>query len=613
MTAAPADVYRARKAAYEAAAAAEEQRSRRLSRLRLLTAAAFVAALLALVQLLAWWAGAAAGLLLVVFVWLVVRHDRVEQRLDAARVMVALNGDALARIARDWDALPPAWSVSLSEDHPFASDLDVFGHASLVQVLGPVYTPTGRDTLARWILEPASADSAAIAARQEAARELAPALDFRQHAAALARNVPGVRSEDSALPHVLQWAEAPGALTDRDWVPWIAVVLAAATVLGAVGAFLGLVSSAWWLLSGTLGWGLRWFVHGRLEHAIGGAGGEHGLRPWAALIAYVSATRFTSSLLVQVRADLQGPHGDAPQALRALEQLVALSDARHSVWLYVPLQTLTLWDLHVWWAIERWRRRHGREVRRWLDAAGRVDALSALASVPFDHPDWAWPEFHPDADRIEASDAGHPLLSDAVRVCNDVVVGPPGRFLLITGSNMSGKSTLLRAIGLNVVLAHAGAPVCAARFRLPLLRLHTSMRVSDSLERGLSLFMASLVRLQQVVSAGRQSTSARRLCYLLDEVLQGTNSAERQVAVRTIMQHLLRCDAIGAVTTHDLELAADASFTDRADSFHLQETLAGSGDDVSMTFDYRLRPGPARSGNALQLLRMLGLADSHTS
>ena len=178
-----------------------------------------------------------------------------------------------------------------------------------------------------------------------------------------------------------------------------------------------------------------------------------------------------------------------------------------------------------------------------------------------------------------------------MRVPNDVQLGPPGRFLLITGSNMSGKSTLLRAIGLNVVLAHAGGPTCAAAFRLPRLALHTSMRVSDSLELGLSLFMASLVRLQQIVRAARIATADRRVCFLLDEVLQGTNSAERQIAVRTVVDHLLGCEAIGAVTTHDLELARDAGFTAHADSFHLQETLAGSGADISMTFDYRLRPG----------------------
>ncbi len=612
----PIDAYRARAAAFEAAAEAEARRSRTVSRLRLATAAVIVAALVVLVRDVSAWAAALAAFGVVVFVWLVRRHDRIEQRRDAAGAMAALNRDGLARVARSWDALPAPWTPPVPDDHPFAVDLDVFGHASLAQVLGPVPTPTGRRTLSGWLLDPAAADLEAIGARQQAVRELAPALDFRQQAATMARRLSGTSTDTSgALPHVLRWAEAPDAFARRAWLPWVATTLGVVTVAGAIAAYLGAITAGWWMLTGAIGWVVRWALREPVEQAFGGASGEQGLRPWATLLAHVAEAPFTSPLLAQARADLGmrdaggTQAGSASHALRSLEQLVALSDVRHAVWLYVPLQTLTLWDLHAWWAIERWRRRHGADVRRWLDAVGRVDALSALASIAYEHPDWAWPEFDGGLDRISAAAVGHPLLPDAVRVGNDLSVGPPGRFVLITGSNMSGKSTLLRAIGLNVVLAHAGGPACAARFRLPPLTLHTSMRVSDSLERGLSLFMASLVRLQQVVAAARAASPVRRVCYLLDEVLQGTNSAERQVAVRTVMAHLLRCEAIGAVTTHDLELAADPSFAAHADSFHLQETLVARGDDVTMTFDYRLRQGPARAGNALQLLRLIGLAE----
>jgi DNA mismatch repair ATPase MutS len=290
---------------------------------------------------------------------------------------------------------------------------------------------------------------------------------------------------------------------------------------------------------------------------------------------------------------------------------VALADFRLSTYLYLPIQTVTLWDLHVWWALERGRQRHGRHVRGWLEAIGRVEALSALASIAHDHPGWAFPTVHdtpaPEALRIEATGLGHALLTNAARVSNDVTIGPKGRFLLVTGSNMSGKSTLMRAVGVNVVLAHAGAPVCAATMQLPLVALHTSMRVADPLERGLSLFMASLVRLERIVRAAREARPDRPVCYLLDEVLQGTNSAERRVAVRTIVDHLLASWALGVVTTHDLDLARDPAFAAHADSVHLQETLSGEGDAVTMSFDYRLRPGPATGGNALQLLRLLGL------
>ncbi len=606
----PADTYRERVAHYEAVAAAEAVRSRSHSRARLIVALIVAVALGWLVQTGAWWAASAIGCGAVVFVWLVVRHDRVERRLDAARAMVALNREALARLARDWDALPSPWRPAVADDHPFAADLDVFGRASLTQVLGPVSTPTGRLALADALLQAVPRDPDDVRARQAAVRALAPELDFRQRLTALARHVPRTDTvAGTEVMHVLRWAEAPGGLGDRPWVTKAALVLAVATTGGAYGSLTGSFDGWWWLLTGTLGWALRWFVHEPLERCLAGASGEHGLRPWAPLIDLVATMPHGQGPLATARAALRGPSGDASRALRDLERLVALADARHSVWLYVPLQTLTLWDLHCWRAIERWRALHGRSVRGWLDAVGQVEALGALASLAFDQPGWAWPDVDRESTRIEAADLGHPLLSDRVRVGNDVGVGPPGRFLLITGSNMSGKSTLLRAIGLGVVLAQAGGPVCATRLRMPPLVLRTSMRVSDSLELGLSLFMASLVRLQRIVEAARQADPSHRVCYLLDEVLQGTNSAERQIAVRTIVGHLLRCEAIGAVTTHDLDLARDASFAAHADSVHLQETLTGRGDDVAMTFDYRLRPGPAQAGNALQLLRMLGLTE----
>jgi hypothetical protein len=591
---------------YESVAATESEGSRWHSRARLVVAAIAVAALVLLVRS----PGAASAMALscsvVVFAWLVVRHDRIERRRDAALAMVTLNTQALARRARSWNDLPAPWQPALPGDHAFAADLDVFGHASLTQLLGPVRTPTGRRTIAEWLLHGGTAPIESIHGRQAAVRELTPSLDFRQQLSALARFLPEATGAagDDGLPAAVRWAESPSGLEGRGWVSVTAVVLGVTTMTGAIGAYAGAVTGVWWLATGLLTWVLRWWVHDPLEHAIGGASGEHGLRPWVSLIEHVHSARFESPLLAAARDEATA----APTALRRLEQLVGLSDIRHMAWVFVPLHTLTAWDLHVWWLIERWRTRHGGEVRRWLEAVGRIEAAGGLAALAFDHPRWAFPVVDATATAVEGDAVGHPLLADAVRVANEVHLGPPGRFLLITGSNMSGKSTLLRAIGLNVVLAHAGGPACATALRLPPLTLHTSMRVSDSLELGLSLFMASLLRLQQIVQAARVATADRRVCFLLDEVLQGTNSAERQIAVRTVVDHLLGCEAIGAVTTHDLDLARDANFTARADSFHLQETLAGSGAAISMSFDYRLRPGPAQAGNALQLLRMLGLA-----
>ncbi len=283
--------------------------------------------------------------------------------------------------------------------------------------------------------------------------------------------------------------------------------------------------------------------------------------------------------------------------------------------LYFALQLATLWDFHLVHRLERWQRSTGKDVRRWLDALGALAALAALATLAHDNPDWTFPELSDGAPAsFEARALGHPLLPQRVRVANDVTVGPPGTFLLVTGSNMAGKSTLIRAIGLNVVLAQCGGPVCAARLRCSPLDVHSAIRVQDSLERGVSYFMAELQRLKQVVDAARAApASGRTLLYLLDEILQGTNSAERTIAARRILRYLISAGAIGAITTHDLTLADTESLARSRVDVHFTEQLRDGAAGSTMWFDYRLRPGVATSTNALKLLEMVGLPDDATS
>src|SRR3954470_294303 len=262
-------------------------------------------------------------------------------------------------------------------------------------------------------------------------------------------------------------------------------------------------------------------------------------------------------------------------------------------------------DVHIYFAFDRWRRRSGGHVRAWLDALGTIDALAVLARIRADEPAWVQPRVTSEATSVRAQALGHPLLAADKRVSNDVQVGPRGTLLLITGSNMSGKSTLLRAIGLNTVLAQAGAPVCASEFSMPPISVQTSIRVQDSLELGLSYFMAALARLKAIVDAAEGDRPAdRTLLYLLDEVLQGTNSAERAVAVRAIARHLLDAGAIGAMTTHDLALAQEEPLASAATLVHFTERVDPDG---QMSFDYRLRPGLATSRNALRLMQLIGI------
>ncbi len=247
----------------------------------------------------------------------------------------------------------------------------------------------------------------------------------------------------------------------------------------------------------------------------------------------------TSARLTAIFERLSAEGQPAPVSMRRLNRILGFGDLRRgAAILHLPIQALTLWDFHVIFALDRWRERSGSRVRGWLEALGELDALSLLATARRDNPEWAVPEIGADPS-IEASAIGHPLIPDARRVANDITIGPPGTVVLITGSNMSGKSTLLRAIGLNTVLAQAGGCVCAKRMRLPECDLQTSIRVQDSLELGLSYFMAALARLKGVVDAAEHDRGRRVLLFLLDEILQGTNSIERSIAVRAVTRHLL--------------------------------------------------------------------------
>jgi DNA mismatch repair ATPase MutS len=290
-----------------------------------------------------------------------------------------------------------------------------------------------------------------------------------------------------------------------------------------------------------------------------------------------------------------------------LHRRVELSHVRHSSYLYLILQSLLCWDLHVLALLERWQREAGPRVRGWLAALGRFEVLAALACLRFENPDWSFPVVAATEDRYEGRGLGHPLIRDGQRVANDVTLGPAGSFLLVTGSNMSGKSTLLRAIGVNAVLAQAGGPVCAESLRMPPVTLGTSILVEDSLAEGVSFFMAELQRIRWIVKeADRAHAEGRVLLYLLDEVLRGTNSYERQVAVRRVVLHLLKQGALGAVSTHDLQLAEVPEIAAVCVPVHFRETLH-PGEDPPMTFDYKMHPGVATTVNALKLMELVGL------
>ena len=581
------------------------RRSRLLSRLRLLTVLPALALLILalsrgpLVPLLT-----GAGVLFVVFAGLVVLHARVEDRIAWLDALLLVNARGLARIDRAWDRLPGADPPPgvVVDGHPYAADLDLFGRASLYQLLGPAATAMGARRLADWLLSGASGED--VQGRQEAVSALTPLAGWREHFAAH-----GVASSPAPLQDVerfLAWAEGEPFLGRHGWLLQAAVL----ALTGAIWVLLamyeaGLTESGFWLVPVVIGIVLSFALAGRVGAWLDRAGaGQRALGRYGQLLEQAVSVPQGAPRLAALHERLTANGREAPACMRQLQRVLGFGELRHSAGImHFPIQALTLWDFHVVFALERWRVRVGRHVRVWLEALAELDALVVVAGVGADNPTWTRPALASTA-IIEGAGLGHPLLPDDRRVTNDVRIGPQGTLLLVTGSNMSGKSTLLRSIGLNVVLAQAGSVVAAERFSLPPCDLQTSLRVQDSLELGLSYFMAALARLKGVVDAAQHERPGRVLLYLLDEILQGTNSVERALAVRAVARHLLAAGAIGVMTTHDLSLAAEEPLASSAELVHFSEIVSENGE---MRFDYRLRPGIATSRNALRLMKLIGI------
>ena len=562
------------------------------------------------------WASSAACA--VAFLALALVHDGVLTRKTHAQAVLAWNEEGLARLEHRWMHDPRAIDPKPDDAHPYAGDLDVFGRGSLMQSLDTTRSREGRALLAAWLSTPA--DAAEISLRQACARDLAPRVDLRED---LAVEGALVSAEPPDVAPLLAWAEGASGAPPSTLLVIIALALPALTLtLLIAGATLPVPRALWVVTLGAqvlLTMRYRALVTG----AIGAASEHHHtLARYQRMLAIVESARFDAAPLETLRAQLTGrqsadassPSSDgATVELRRLGRIVGFVDARQNEVFRLFIGPLLNWDLNCALALEGWRRRAGAHIRRHLAALARIEALCALGARAYERPDDAWPDVTDGACTpvLEGIELGHPLIERSKVVRNDVTLDAQGSVLLVTGSNMSGKSTLLRAIGTNVVLALAGAPVRAKSMRLAAFEVHTSMRVRDSLSEGVSHFLAELRRLKEVVDAADAAASrqVRPVLFLLDEILHGTNSRERHLGARAIVRHLVAQHACGAVSTHDLALGAlETELPGHVRNVHFREQIeAAPTGGETMTFDYHLRPGVVTSSNALRLMRMVGI------
>jgi hypothetical protein len=554
------------------------------------------------------WAGLALGLCgVVAFVGLVWFHRRVLATEDLTWRFWRVNENAAARARGEWHGLPETGAVFRNPEHAFTDDLDLFGPASLFQCISVAHTASGQAALARHL---SSVDDVqAISARQAAVRELVPELEFRQRLEAYTLddgNPPGRRPAPASPPRDLQalvdWAASAPSLSSRTGLVWTARLLPPVTLL----CLLGWAWGGWPFWLGLLPIALQLVISVKtsaearrvFDIVAASPGAVSRVRPAFDLI---EGKAYRAPLLVQQREVLYAGEHSASEQLRRFERILAWFELRHNGMLYPLLNVALLWDFHALVALEGWQTRVGRALAAWVETLGQCEALSSLAGLAYDNPDFSFPEVSDEGPMYEARGLAHPLIVARTPTPNDVALEGPGSALLVTGSNMSGKSTLMRAMGVAAVLAFAGGPVRARRLRLRRLRICTSMHIHDSLSAGVSHFYAELNKLRAALDA---IAGELPVFFLLDEILHGTNSEERQIGARWILAHLIEAGAIGAVSTHDLELCVlPPNLMQRVQTVHLRENVEGE----RMTFDYRLRTGPVDGGNALRLMRTLGL------
>lgn len=536
-----------------------------------------------------------------------LQHGRILRKRDSANMRAKIHELHLQRIEGKLDGLDGGDGLA-PVDHPYAGDLDVVGPGSLFARLSVAHTEAGRRILASWLLAPASETE--IEARAAAVKELAPKVAYR---ADLEGAVFDTGEERLDGARFVEFIRAEPVVLRTPWMNFAAIAMPLVT-LTLVALSGNILPSYAWVPTFVL----QAFISMRAEPFVRHA---HSLvvsrlrfvESYRALFEVVEKSTPTSPRLIALKAQLSANGTTATQELRSLEMWAGFFELRSQGLAHFVINPLLLWDLNVLRNVERWAQRAGKHCEAWFNAVGEIEALSSLATLAHQDPDATTPTIGAPGSAFVADGLRHPLIAADARIPNDLRIEGPSHALLITGSNMAGKSTLLRAVGLNTVLALAGGQVTARAFSVPRVRLRASMRVADSLQRGASYFQAELARLRIVVT---DADAEPPLLVLLDELLRGTNAKARHVGARAVLLHLLARHAMGLVATHDIalseledELQNDPSGM-RVKNVHFTDVFEGG----EMKFDYILRDGVVRTSNALRLLRMAGIeVDDDTS
>ena len=485
----------------------------------------------------------------------------------------------------------------LPREHSYAADIDIFGHASLYQFINRSTSDMGAMQLADWLLFPAK--PAEIMERQAAIKELKEKMLWRQDIQAYGKET---NIRQSTFEKLMAWLNEPTIfLQFRHW-KWLRIVLPAFILLVVTAAITGWVSMnllySFLLLFAVIAFQVNKYVaplHEKLSKIV------DEMDALSLSIAAIEKEKFSSPFCILLQQHFFANNETASKKIRKLKRILDRLDIRYNIVLSAPLNLLLLWNLQQALDLEKWKKQYAADVENWFKTLGIFEALNSFAAVHFNNPDWVFPSLHDKHFFLEATELGHPLINKSNRVNNFIQMEDKGELMLVTGSNMAGKSTYLRSVGINVVLAMAGAPVCAATFRLSPVQLISSMRIADNLQESTSTFYAELKKLKTVIG---HVNNDEKVFILLDEILRGTNSLDRHTGSEALIKQLIKHKAAGIIATHDLALAdIKNEFPESILNYHFDVQV----NNEELYFDYKLQPGVCTSLNASILMTKIGI------
>ncbi len=522
-------------------------------------------------------------------------HQNIGKQREHYKILQQVNENELKYLALNYNEFENGEEF-MDPAHPNSVDMDIFGSFSLFQYINRTSTSIGKKRLSEYLTQPANFEE--IQKRQESIKELSPKLEWRQDFQSHSFQTEDSQREISAL---VRWLEKEDYVILNNGFLKILLWVFPALVFGAiVGIYFGLS----YKIAVGLGIGqllvIRHYLMQINEIHAQTAQANKYLKKYAQIIAHIEKDHFETPKLKQLRERFISDSGTASEAFRELSYIISQLNVRYNIFAVV-LSGTVLWDLQWIRRLEVWKSKSKSALPEWFEALQEFEAMNAISTLHYNHPDWIFPTIQPENPSFKGVQLGHPLIDRNKRVANNIELPHKGHIKLITGSNMAGKSTFLRTVGLNIILAMMGAPVCAKRFELPLLEVYSSMRTQDALHESTSSFYAELKRLKVIIDA---VDSKNNVFFLLDEILKGTNSNDRHKGAKALILQLIKTQGMGLVATHDLELGGlEAEYKEVIENLCMEVEVL----EKELIFDYTIKKGVSQSFNATFLMRNMGI------